>query len=603
MKVKLSRILAVFIVVLMLVILFTGCSSETAKTDTKAETETKTETKEETKTEDSDDPLAGAENVEWEYMLDTSETTIDVWFPSCWCRDVWTDGWTDEKAIFPYITSKTGVSLNVDVPTGTEEELLGVMIASNDLPEVIVLGDYTSPYFGQLRDGGYIYDWNSLMDKYCPKMYDLIDDTNWNFHTDDNGVLWQYVGFAYDDDGLQGMMDCGVPPVHENNVMWCRNDVLEGFKAKTGLDDVTTLEQYTDLLYYAHENYPDLDSVGVMVETPRSYLWIHFRSTFGATIDAQAYIDPDGNAKYYIYDPAYVAYLNWLNDLYLDGVISQNMLTYDNSTYDSKFYSAQIATIMSASYTVFNTLEQEIKAIYGDDENYQYSPIGPIKYDENTPWYAATTSTLGAQSTVIAKSTKQPDRIIRFIEYMLTDEGQVTLNCGVEGDTFDYDSSGKIVFKDEIKKLASTDLNKYWIDYANTAAFSPWCDTWYWEHYLGSLITQTDSREYACNTVRLSSYRNYFNAGLIDIKSSVLSNSEEDVIRTKVEDVVVTASVKMIAANSKAEFQKIYDDCIKTIEAENIAAVEKIFTDTYHGYCDNLGINYDLYDNDTEIFG
>jgi len=552
---------------------------------------------------DKGNALEGADKVEWEYMLTTSPTTINVWFPSCWSKDSWAAGWTNDKAIFPHITEKTGVSLNVDVPVGTEDELLGVMIAGNELPEVIVLGDYTSPYFGQLRDGNFIYNWNELMDTYAPKMYDLIDDTNWNFHTDDDGKLWGYVGFAYDDDGLQGMMDCGVPPVHENNIIWCRNDVLNGFLAENKLDDITTLKQYTDFLYYAHKNFPDLDPVGMFVEDPHGLLWDYMQYTFGATIDGEVYINDDGDAKYFIYDPAYIEFLSWLNDLYIDGVITQNMLTYDQSSFDAKLYSAQMASIKDASYNVYNTLEVEIKNLYGDDENYQYSPVGPIKYDENTPRYIATTSTLGGQTTVIAKTTKQPDRIIRFFEYLFTDEGQVTINCGVEGDTWNYDSEGNIEFTDEIKELASSDLSKYWVDYSITAAFSPWCDTWYWEHYLGSLITQKGSREYNCNTVRLASYRNYYNAGLISLRSSITPGSDEDVIRTKAKELAKTYAVKMIAASSKDAFNSLYNECLKAIEAENIAACEKIYTETYHGYCDSLGINYLLSDNDTEVFG
>ena len=549
---------------------------------------------------DNDTEAAG---VTWEYELDTSPTTIDVWFPSVWVKDVWADGWTDEKAIFKHITEKTGVSLNVDIPVGTETELLGVMIAGDELPEVIVLENYLSPYLGQLRDGEYIYSWSELMEAYAPKMPELIDDTNWNFHTDDDGVLWGYVGFAYDDDGLQGMVDCGVPPVHEDNVMWVRNDILSAYKDKTGLDDITTLEQYTDLLYFTRENYPDIDPLRLFVKTPRSDLWTHMRSTFGACMDSQVYIDEKGDAKFYMYDPAYISYLSWLNDLYIDGVITQNMLTYDEATSNSKLYSAGFGSIKAASYLVYNTLEVEIKDIYGDDENYQYSPIGPIRYDENTPWYANATSSLGGQTTVITRSTDQPDRIIRFFEYLLTDEGQVTLNCGVEGDTWNYDENGNIVFTDEIKELAASDLNKYWVDYSICAAFSPWCDTWYWEHYLGSLITQVGSREYNCNTVRLASYRNYFNAGLIDISSAIVSGTDESVIVTKVQDLEESYAVRMIAAANKDEFNALYEECISKIEAENSAACEKIYTETYHGYCDDLGINYDPTDNETEVFG
>ena len=585
---KLAKVLAIILALATVLTVFAACS-ETAQQSSKEDVSQSTN---ESKADDSgDESQSEATSTEWEYEEDTSPFEFTVWFPSIWGwgKGALDNGW-DDSPVFQHITEKTGGKINFDIPVGTEDDLAGTMIAAGTYPDACVFGSYNSPYIAQMRDAGLIYSWTELIDEYAPKMWDLIPDSMLTGHSDADGILWYYTGFAYHETWAEDATALGCTSVgggaHGTNIIFCRQDILDAF----GKDDITDLDTFTEYLYYCKENYPDIDAIQLFDNDPRGTIFTHFKSTFGCHL-SNTYPQEDGTLKFFMYDPAYVDYLTWLNQLYRDGVISSNQLTDDQTALDTKLYSGSYGAIMSATYTAYNTLEQTLKENYGEDTDKLYIAVGPIQ-KEGIEWKAMFLRSSGGQTTVITKNTKIPDRIIKFFEYLFTEDGQMTINSGIEGVDWEWNDDGSVSHTQEMTDLCSSDLEAWGAKYKLGALWAPWVNTSYWEGLLGAMLTPA-GRAADENAKRLGPdfVTDIWAEGYADIESCIEGGSDLDVIRTKINDACKIAGMKMITAKDEAEFNSIYEQCLKDIEALGVAQIEEAYTAEHKAQCEALGIN------------
>jgi putative aldouronate transport system substrate-binding protein len=586
---KVLKFLALITAMVLLISVFAGCSGkdDSKTTVSKGTTETDKKDTSTASSEGTNEPSSS----QWEYSEDTSPFEFTTWWASVWswAKGAVELGW-DDSPVYKYIEEKTGTKMHIDMPAGTETELVGPLIASGTYPDVVVFSDYNSPYLRQMIDAGLIYSWTELIDKYCPKMWSVIPDSQISLHADDDGILWQYVGFEYDEKWVEESIKMGnkTAGTHGTNVIFVRNDILKAF----GKDDITSLDDFTEYLRFAKDNYPDVDPLQLFVANPRSSIFTHLRATFGCHL-SNTYPQSDGTIKYYMYDPAYVDYLSWLNGLYRYGVITDNQLTYDASTMDTKLYSGNYGAIMSATYTAYNTIEQTLKENYGEDTDKLYVAVGPIQ-KEGIAWKAPFLRSKGSLTTVITKNAKNPERIIKFFEFLLTDEGQMTINGGVEGVHWWRNSDGTIRHEKEKAELGLKDLEAYCTKYKVNGNWAPWCKTAYWEGLLNPILTGEgeDPRIAEVRENRLYPFIvDIWKQGYAEITDCIKTGTDLDVIRTKIEEICTIASMKMIAAKNDSEFKSIYDACIKEIEALGVAQVEEAYTAEHKEQCKRLGIN------------
>jgi len=568
---KLAKILAVVLALVMMLSVFAACDKGGAQSGGKDQSSG-----------------SGAGSTEWEYQEDTSPFEFDVWWPSVWgwAKPSLESGW-DDSPVYKYITEQTGGKMNVEVPLGDENDLAGTMIAAGTYPDVCVFGSYTSPYINQMKDAGLIYAWSDLMDDYAPKMWDLIPNSMRARHIGDDGELWYYPGFAYHETWAEDAEKLGAHTAggaHGTNVIFCRKDILEAF----GKDDITDINTFTDYLKFCKENYPDVDPVQLFDNDPRGTIFTHLKATFGCHL-SNTYPQKDGTIKFYMYDPGYVNYLSWLNKLYKDGIVSANQLTDDATALDTKMYSASYGAIMSATYTAYNTLETTIKENFGEDTDKVYVAVGPINGD-GIEWHTYKLRSYGGQSSVITKNCKIPDRVLKFFEYIFTDEGQMTIQGGIEGTDWKWNDDGTVWHDADKAALANSDLEGFTAKYKLCGCWSPWCNTSYWEGLLGAILTPP-GRDLEESEKRLQPFTiDLWELGFCDITSCIAGGSDLDVIKQKVNDACKVAGMKMIVAKTEDEFNSIYQDCLKEIESLGVAQIEEAYTAEYHSCCKGLGL-------------
>lgn len=71
-----------------------------------------------------------------------------------------------------------------------------------------------------------------------------------------------------------------------------------------------------------------------------------------------------------------------------------------------------------------------------------------------------TTTINGWTVTLISKNCKHPERAVAFLDYLMSEHGQLLTYLGVEGVTYDI-KDGKPVLRDNIKQILDTDRAAY----------------------------------------------------------------------------------------------------------------------------------------------
>jgi putative aldouronate transport system substrate-binding protein len=71
-----------------------------------------------------------------------------------------------------------------------------------------------------------------------------------------------------------------------------------------------------------------------------------------------------------------------------------------------------------------------------------------------------TNTASGWTVTLISKNCKHPDKAIKFMDFMISEQGQKLVYLGVEGITYDV-IDGKEVIKPEVLKMLNTDRTTY----------------------------------------------------------------------------------------------------------------------------------------------
>ena len=519
---------------------------------------------------------------EWEYMADTSPITIQFW-QNTWggCRPAvrWDDGLVSQ-----FITQQTGVTLDMEVLEGEEDEVLAPMIASGDLPEMLAFGNYTSPLLQQIIDAGMVHAVSDLIDEYAPKTWDLVPPAYHAYHTAGDGKMWYWAGFMYYAEVMEAFEQINVPFTSGEGIMFTRRDILEAY----GKDDITTLSEYDEYLRFAHANYPDVLSIdfgGSVSDLLFGRAGNNmFRGTFGMHVSGYY---PQGDEVQLLFrDPKYLEFLQWLNGLYQDGLISKGQFTEQTQQSEERLYSAGYVSTVGAIFNVDNTVNTTIRQNDGNDDR-TYTDIGPI-VKQGVEFTKPTIRNKGYNGLVITKNAERPDRAVRFLQWALTEEGQTTLILGAEGETWDWVDGKKVM-----KQSAQDELNASFVDYASKygvlCRWVPFCDTYYWTLYVDDYLGASPEHR-ATMEQRLKPFVvDAWDLGFAELASSWLPGSEVDIKHTQVEEAMAVAASRMVVADSADELMKIYNAALEEIDRLGARDVETSLTEEHGRQLAQLG--------------
>lgn len=326
------------------------------------------------------------------------------------------------------ITKLTGVSM--DFTVAVDDQQLGVMIASGDLPDLVFTQGFTS----SLSTSDLCYDWQGLIDEYGTGWeIDAQRVANSLAFTQEEGKFFTVLSHYASSDDYREMEKLGIGAPMTASLLY-RHDLYEAL----GSPEITTPEDIRKLLLDAKEAYPDMRP---LICDPQTWRYTYFEEAFGLGQGAAYQEQEDGNWVTKVKDPRYRAYMEFINTLYRDGLFYADNYGMDAATAQAEFTNGKAFAYTHGTQNSVNARRAELaeNGIEGDIR--EMVCVGDLDgyYGIDTGWAA----------TFITKNCSNPEAAIRYMQFIHSEDGSKLTQWGREGYEYTLDENGAPVFSDE----------------------------------------------------------------------------------------------------------------------------------------------------------
>ncbi|QUI24637.1 extracellular solute-binding protein [Vallitalea pronyensis] len=434
-KKNLSRFLTWLCVAVLIVSVFTACSS---KEDSNEKQSTSTA---DAKKEDSSDAVVedSTTGIGWkDYADDDVKFTWYLnfsWFPNQWGVD-------DTSQ---YITEKTGVDIEFIVPAGNEAEKINAMIASNTLPDIVTLG-WWEPQVNTMIEGGLVHALDTLAEAYDPYFFKVADPAKLGWYAKEDGHTYGYPNASYTPSDYEKY-----DTIYSNETFLVRKDMYEAI----GSPDMSTPEGFLQALRDVKEMFPVINNQPII-----PFGLQEFTDIGNASIDKMLpnflAIPKEKDGKVYekhdrAFDPDMVTWLKTFRQAYSEGLLMDDVFIDKRIQMEEKIAQGRYFCMLYQGQDAL----APIKSLYDENPEQQYIAIhGPKNSKGDDPTLGAT-GVAGWTLTFISKNCKNPERAIQFMSYLMSEEGQHDTYLGAPSNYHTVD--GKDTFKPEVLELMNTD--------------------------------------------------------------------------------------------------------------------------------------------------
>lgn len=396
------------------------------------------------------------------WKLDTTPVNL-TWFVGAeWYGHTWGESMTSK-----YVTQKTGVNIEFDVSTGEPSEMLSRMLTTGSLPDLITIGSWESAV-NKLRESNLIYALDELANKYDPYFYKVAGDGALQWYRQEDGHTYVIPNDAYSPEQMRSTGLTGA-----NQTFLVRKDLYESM----GKPDLTTPKGFLHALQLLKNQYSVYK--GKLI----SPFWAQGNASYGMTEYLQNLlaIPHEQNGKVYdrMTDPDYIEWLKTFRIAYEQGLINVDFLVDSSAQVQEKTNQAQYF-MMIREWTDISDLNSKLEVLT-NQSSYYIAVDGPrSSRRESAKLFPGSMD--GWMVTMISRSTENPERAIRFLTYLASEEGQRDLFLGKEGETWTMEN-GIPQLTAAMVQLYDTDrerlekeygiMDTYWM-LRNPAFVNPW---------------------------------------------------------------------------------------------------------------------------------
>lgn len=498
------------------------------------------------KTEVKNDPAEASKLVktlrEKYYVKDN--VNLDWYIGINWWQ--YNNDWTDYP-VLNEVTQITGVKPKVSIPTGDGTEKLNMMMVSGEFPDLLTIGT-DDPILDTLISQGYVYSYDELIELYAPELKDEIDPTVWNYSTWEDGKLYQLPCFFVKDANSTGASTYNV-----------KEDVYK----ELGEPDMTTPEGFYNALKAFKEKYPTIEGKSSIPLTFGSgYFRYMLEESFGIS---EYYVNPENNVEIRFKNPQYEQLAKYLNKLYREGLLDPEVFIKQDSALEEDLAAGRVFCYPC----VYWQLDNANAALNAQKAGTGYTSIEPMQAVEKVSFPG--TNRRGWLVTLIPKTTKHPEEVIKFIRFMWSREGNLLVNYGHENEHYTIEGDTIIPTK-EVEEAKLKDPEGF----ANSTGIFTY-RLFYYPYYTEQLsenAAKLHNDELAQKYGRDNTVLTY--------KMGPQSTTKEGEISQKVWSIYETEWPKMVMAKSEDTAIDILHKMISSMEAQGLSVLEEYWTDRYH---------------------
>ncbi|HZK26047.1 MAG TPA: extracellular solute-binding protein [Thermoclostridium sp.] len=333
----------------------------------------------------------------------------------------------------------TGVTIDYEFLVGDMEQKVGIMIASQDYPDLIGAGQARGRF---LNAGSF-----AALDDYLPNYPNL----------------WKHFGDYLDrlrsvsNDGKVYILDIwsrqywlndGEDDFYEADyngpAFWIQKDVL----AWDGYSYPKTVDAFFDLLERYYEVHPTIDGQATLPFEVHSQDWRSFclknppQHLIGGRNEGDVVVDPD-TLEVEIYQNKWYAkdYYGKLNEEYKKGLINAETFTRNYDQYLNVISNGRVLAMFDQQW---NFQDGEFVLISEEKIERTYVPLG-ISYDGTLVPYnrVRNEGIIGGNGMGISTKCKDIDRALLFMDTLLEEDVHRLMYWGIEDEDYYVDANGR----------------------------------------------------------------------------------------------------------------------------------------------------------------
>lgn len=345
------------------------------------------------------------------------------------------------------VTKKIKEDLNINIKFITgDDSKLNTFFAGGDMPDIITTFDSNSPV--AQKAATWALPLNELAEKYDPYFNQVAAQETLNWFQLKDGKTYGYPDYS----NTQADYDSGNIPATKAFII--RKDVYEAL----GKPTIGTPEQFQAVVKDIKQRFPALIPFGFnAIGEGTGSLGDTLQDFIGVPLE-------DENGGFYSrnLDEDYLTWLKTLNAAYRDGSISDDSFADDGTAFDEKVKAGKYATmLLDGTPQQGSNLQMFMSANPGKE----YIAIdGPQSTVGNKPTLNQT-GINGWMISFITKKAKDPAKAIQIFTYLLSEEGQMLVNYGIEGETYKKNADGNVSLLPAVKELKLKNADQFKKEY------------------------------------------------------------------------------------------------------------------------------------------
>lgn len=313
-------------------------------------------------------------------------------------------------------------------------EKRNLLLAGGDYPEMFYASAFPRTDLLKYGKQGAFIPLNDLIDQHAPNFKALME----KYPVIEKGITMPD-GNIY-----------GLPTIYDpefRSVLYGTPWVKSEWLTKLGLQEPQTLDEFYDMLKAFKEKDPNGNGQkdeyawgGVGTAGIVNYLRGSFGLNYHGTSNINVDTDPaSGKVRFIPTDPRYKELLQFVNKLYKDGLLEQDIMSVKSTEVDAKGVEGLLGVVDNVDPV----------AIY-NQEGYVGLPV--LKGPQGDQMFSATGSPLGNIGMfVLTDKAKNPAALIRWMDYFYSDEGIRMFFMGWKDETYKEDAEGNVDYVDDIK--------------------------------------------------------------------------------------------------------------------------------------------------------
>ncbi|MBO5303380.1 MAG: hypothetical protein J6A92_04965 [Lachnospiraceae bacterium] len=437
------------------------------------------------------------------------------------------------------IVENTGVNLKMTSGSLTE---LDALMATDNLPDLITL-EVDAPERTVLENTGMVMPLEPLFAEYSPDIN--IPDSMKEWYRNEDGNWYSIISYYYGPERVNEAYGGYLGVVHNNN--YVRADLMQELDAN--YQTLQTKEGVLKVLRQAKE----LTYQGQQIIPYSGWYTQNIAEQFGMQVENE-----NGSFLSMYRQPEWLEALVFGNQLYREGLMMAEEFTESDS---QRLKQVQAGKVFFC--TGYANIKDASNYLYSKDHNAYMDYAGHITGDAGNMPNLKSVSSGGWTATLIRKDAENREDIVRFIEYMTSDEGTLNAAPGIGAETYEI-VDGKLVMKDSVIKEYETDYAKATAKYyPNLEFFVDW-----------TIVQKYQSKEE--KEAHLQQYEgcNIYDSKAADAAVVIDGNRAMAEMKAQIDAFYAQAEVEILTAESKEACIKKYEETIAQMDKMGLRKLE-----------------------------